>query len=135
MRILPVRASVLSAFSRKRQLWTNKTSPGDGGCLPRQLGNASSRRGQFAAGFAGFLDFRDLALTGFRAGAGLMLRGLPAATGVTAASGSGLKYTRQPGLSWDLFLTMQSVTRSTSGISEPHKRNASSLHACSSSGV
>src|SRR5260370_42558279 len=39
MRILPVRASVLSAFSRKRQLWTNKTSPGDGERLPSKKAN------------------------------------------------------------------------------------------------
>ena len=132
---------------------TNKTSPAGGARLAHQEGkwryslsspchsgadpaqHASPHRGQVARRFAGFLDFRHLALTGFRAVAGLMLRGLPAATGVTAASGSGLKNARQPGLSWDLFLTMQAVTRSTSGISELHKRNASPLHACSSSGV
>jgi len=39
-----------------------------------------------------------------------MLNGRPAATGVTASSGPGRKNTRQPGESWDLFLTMQAVT-------------------------
>ena len=82
-------------------------------------------------GFAGFLALR--ALAGFRECAGAMLRGLPAATGVT--SGSDLKKTRQPGESWDLFLTMQAVTRSTSGMSELQRRNASSLQACCCSGV
>jgi hypothetical protein len=86
---------------------------------------------QVVLGFAGFLGLR--ALTGFRECVGLMLRGLPAATGVT--SGSGLKKARQPGESWDLFLTMQTVTRSTSGISELQRRNASLLQACCCSGV
>ena len=45
-----------------------------------------------------------------------MLSGLPTLTGVTAASGSGPKNTRQPGLSCDLFWTMQTVMRSTSGM-------------------
>jgi hypothetical protein len=94
-------------------------------------------RDQVAAGFAGFLSLRGLGwvLTGFREGTGLMLSGLPDTTGVTAGSGSDLKYARQPGLSWDLFLTMQTVTRSTSGISALQRRNASPEHACSSSGV
>jgi hypothetical protein len=84
---------------------------------------------------AGFLCFRALALAGFREDAGLMLSGRPAATGVTVATGSGLNWARQPGLSCDLFLAMQAVTRSTSGISAPHSRNASFVHACSCSGV
>jgi hypothetical protein len=84
---------------------------------------------------AGFLGFRALALTGFREDAGLMLSGRPAATGVTAASGSGLNWARQPGLSCDLFLAMQAVTRSTSGISALQRRNASLVQACSCSGV
>jgi hypothetical protein len=91
-------------------------------------------RTQVASGF-GFFDLRDLALTGFRAVAGLMLIGRPAATGVTSGSGPDLKYTRQPGLSCDLFLTMQTVTRSTSGISALQRRKASLLHACCSSAV
>jgi len=78
--------------------------------------------------YEGFLGLR-----GFRRWPGLMLSGLPAATGTT--SGSGRKYARQPGLSWDCFLTMQAVTRSTSGISALHSANASPLQACSSSGV
>jgi hypothetical protein len=94
--------------------------------------------GQVWPGFAGFLGLRGLALTGFREDAGLMLRGLPEATGVSAGAPSGsddLKYTRQPGVSCDLFLIMQAVTRSTSGMSAPQRRNASPLHACSSSWV
>ena len=91
---------------------------------------------QLAAGLAGFLDLCDLALTGFREVTGRMLSGRPAATGVTVASaGSGLKNARQRGLSCDLLRIMQTVTRSTSGISGPHSRNASSLQACCSSGV
>lgn len=99
--------------------------------------NASLRHGQVAPGFAGFLGFRSLALTGFRSVAGLMLSGLPALTDVISdeRSGSDLKYIRQPRESWDLFLTMQTVTRSTSGISALQRRNASSLQACCSSGV
>jgi hypothetical protein len=91
--------------------------------------------GQVAPGVAGFLGLRGLTLPGLRDAAGLMLSGLPAATGVTADSGSGLKNTRHPGESCDLFLIMQTVTRSTSGISAPQSRNASSLQACCSSGV
>jgi hypothetical protein len=82
--------------------------------------------------FLGFLDFRGLA------DAGLMLSGFRVVTRVTtgAASGSGaLKNTRQPGESWDLFRIMQTVTRSTSGISGPHRRNASPEQACCCSGV
>jgi hypothetical protein len=52
---------------------------------------------QFAPGLVGFLGFRGLALSGFREAAGLMFRGLPAAIGVTAGSGSGLKNTRHSG--------------------------------------
>jgi hypothetical protein len=63
---------------------------------------------------AGFLG-----LCGFRTLAGLILSGLS-----TLSGGSGLKYTRQPGLSWDCCLTMQAVTRLTSGISALHNRNA-----------
>jgi len=49
--------------------------------------------------------------------------------------GAGPEEDRQPGLSRDLFLTMQTVTRSTSGISALHKRNASPLQACCCSAV
>jgi hypothetical protein len=85
------------------------------------------------ADFPGFLDFRGL--TGFRSVTGLMLRGLPP-TRLTSDSGSdGLKNTRQSGESWDLFRIMQTVTRSTSGISELQRRNASPLQACCSSWV
>jgi len=106
------------------------------GSAMRRVSPARQRRGQVARRFAGFfLDLRDLALTGLREYTGLMLRGRPAVTGVTAASGSGLNWARQPGLSCDLFLAMQAVTRSTSGISAPQSRNASLVHACSCSGV
>lgn len=86
---------------------------------------------------AGFLGFGGLVLAGFREVAGPMPRGFPALTGVAAAalSGSDLKYTRQPGESWDLFLIMQPVTRSTSGMSALQRRNASSEQACCCSGV
>ena len=107
--------------------------------------NASRGSGQVAAGLAGFLGFRGfaltgltltgLALTGFREATGLMLIGLPAAAGVTICSGSGLKYTRQPGESWDFFLIMQAVMRSTSGTNSPQSCMASPLQACCSSGV
>ena len=87
------------------------------------------------AGLAGFFGFFGLTLTGFRAATGVMRTGLCAVT-ARAATGSGdLKYTRQPGLSSDLFLIMQAVTRSTSGMASPQRRNASGLHACCSSGV
>ena len=89
---------------------------------------------QVAAGLAGFLGFLGLALTGFRAFAGLMLSGLPALTGVACDDGSGRKCARQPGLSWAFFRIMQVVTRSTSGMSELHRRNASPVQACSCSG-
>jgi hypothetical protein len=90
---------------------------------------------------AGFFVFFGLTLTGlrptgFRAAAGVMRTGGLRATVAGAATGSGdLKYTRQPGLSSDLFLIMQTVTRSTSGIASPQSRNASPLHACCCSGV
>jgi len=89
---------------------------------------------QVAPGLAGFLGVRGLALTPFPALAGLMLSGFPAATGVAAASGP-LKNARHPGVSWDLFLIMQAVMRSTSGISALQSRNASALQACCCSSV
>src|SRR4051812_7794036 len=78
------------------------------------------RAAQVAAGLAGLLGFLALALalTGFRTVAGLMLIGLPA--GIATASrgaGSGRKKARQPGDRRDLLRIMQTVTRSTSGIS------------------
>src|SRR5438034_228471 len=82
-----------------------------------------------APGFAGFFGLRGLALTGFCEPAGLMLSGPPAAAGVAVDSDS-LKCARHPGVSWDLFLIMQAVMRSTSGISAPQSRNASPLQAC-----
>src|SRR6266567_1281431 len=89
---------------------------------------------QVAPGFAGFLGLRRLALTGFCELAGLMLSGLPAAAGVAADSDS-LKNARHPGVSWDLFLIMQAVMRSTSGMSALQSRNASALQACCCSSV
>jgi hypothetical protein len=79
---------------------------------------ANRSEAQVSAGLAGFLGF--FALTGLRAVAGLMLTGLP--TGTAAASlgsGSGRKKARQPGERRDLLRIMQTVTRSTSGISAP----------------
>ena len=58
---------------------------------PEPCNGREAWRAQPSLGLAGFLDLRDLALTGFFEDAGLMLIGLPTATGVTAASGSGLK--------------------------------------------
>jgi hypothetical protein len=71
------------------------------------------RRGQVALGFLGFFG---LALTGFRAVAGLMLRGLAVRTELARDDGSGRKCARQGGLSCDLFWIMQAVMRSTSGM-------------------
>jgi len=90
-------------------------------------------RDQVAFGLVGFLGLRVL-LGGLRAVTGAMLSGWPAGA-AAASSGLGLKYTRQPGESCALFLTMQAVTRSTSGISGPQSRNASPLQAASSSWV
>jgi hypothetical protein len=103
--------------------------------------------GQVAlAGLACFFGFFGLTLTGltltgfrtvtgFRAVTGVMRTGLRAAvTGTTTGSGD-LKYTRQPGLSWDFLAIMQAVTRSTSGMASPQSRNASGVHACCCSGV
>lgn len=87
---------------------------------------------QVAPGLAGFLGVRSLALTPFLAFAGLMLSRFPAATGVGSGS---LKNARHPGVSWDLFLIMQAVMRSTSGISALQSRNASALQACCCSSV
>ncbi len=89
---------------------------------------------QVAPGLAGFLGVRGLAPMPFPALAGLMLSGFPAATGVAAASGP-LKNARHPGVSWDLFLIMQAVMRSTSGMSALQRRNASALQACCCSSV
>ena len=75
-----------------------------------------------------------------RLGAVLVRRGFdigrPAgAAAISSDSGPGLKNARQPGESWDLLRIIQAVTRSTSGISGPHRRNASPLQACCCSGV
>src|SRR5216684_3126348 len=96
---------------------------------PRRAGREVQRRGQSSSD----LDFLVF-LTGFLESSGLMLIGLPALTGVAAASES-LKKTRQGGLSCDLFWIMQTVMRSTSGTNAPQMRIASPLQACSCSGV
>jgi hypothetical protein len=86
----------------------------------------------------GFFGFLGLILTGFRAAIGVRRTGFRIVTDVTtgARSGSGaLKNTRHAGLSWALFLIMQTVTRSTLGIASLHSRNASGVHACCCSGV
>jgi hypothetical protein len=102
--------------------------------------SAKARQAKFAGllsraqSSSGFLGLRGLVLTGFCELAGLMLRGRPAA-GEISGSASDLKWIRHPGDSWDLFLIMQAVTRSTSGMSTPQSLNASSLQACCCSGV
>jgi hypothetical protein len=81
------------------------------------------RRNQVAAGLA-FFTRCDL-------WAGLCsVTGRRRVGALARSSSDGLKNTRQPGESWDLFLTMQTMTRSTSGISGPHSRNASPVQAC-----
>src|ERR1700754_1187517 len=101
-----------------------------------EIGSSIPGPGQVAlAGLTDFFGFFGLTLTGFRTVTGVMrtgLRAIPAG----AATGSGdRKYTRQPGLSSDCFLIMHAVTRSTSGMASPQRRNASGLHACCCSGV
>jgi hypothetical protein len=111
-----------------------------------EIGSSISGLGQVAlAGLVNFFGFfgltltgLGLTLTGFRAVTGVMRTGRTGLRAITAgaATGSGdLKYTRQPGLSSDFFLIMHAVTRSTSGIASPHRRNASGVHACCCSGV
>src|SRR5258708_15419654 len=162
---LPIRVTVFRLFLRKRQRFVEQNESGsrDGCSQSRQMWAAAlsprhceqakqSRpqqedrwiassltllaktpsRAQVASGF-GFLDLRDLVLTGLREVDGLMRSGLPPATGVT--SGPGLKNALQPGLRCDLFLITQTVTRSTSGISELQRPNASPLPVCRCSGV
>jgi hypothetical protein len=92
--------------------------------------------GQVAlAGRAAFFGFFGLTLTGLCAVTGVMRTGLRAIL-AGAATGSGeRKYTRQPGLSSDLFLTMHAVTRSTSGTNSPQSDIASPVQACCCSGV
>jgi hypothetical protein len=96
-------------------------------------------RGQvLLAGLMGFFGFLGLTLMGFRAVTGVRRTGFRAVTDVTTGARAGsdaLKNTRQPGLSWALFLIMHTVTRSTSGIASLHRRNASGVHACCCSGV
>ena len=95
-------------------------------------GIATSRRAQVSAGFFFGLDALVLLLFA----AGLIAIGRPAGVAALSSdSGPGLKNARQPGESWDLLRIMQAVTRSTSGISGPHRRNASPLQACCCSGV
>src|SRR5712671_4322331 len=90
--------------------------------FPRSCGPGETLRRQVVAGLTGLLGFLALvlALTGFRTVAGLMLVGLPAGTSETSlGAGSGPKKARQPGDRRDLLRIMQTVTRSTSGISAP----------------
>jgi hypothetical protein len=88
-----------------------------------------------AAGFAGFF-LRGLALTALRGVAGRIAIGPPAALAETSSgSGPDLNCARHGGESCDLFLIMQAVMRSTSGMSEPHRRNASPVQACCCSAV
>ncbi len=96
-----------------------------------------AHRAQVEAGFAGFADFFGLrALAALRGVVGLIAIGLPAgAAAASLGSGPDLKCARHPGESWDFLATMQAVTRSTSGISELHSRNASLVQSCSCSGV
>ena len=95
-------------------------------------GIATSRRAQVSAGF--FFGLGALVLLLFAAG--LIAIGRPAGVAALSSdSGPGLKNARQHGESWDLLRIMQAVTRSTSGISGPHRRNASPLQACCCSGV
>jgi hypothetical protein len=107
-----------------------------------EIGSIISGPGQVApAGLTGFFGFFGLTLTGLRAATGFRavigvrrtgLRANPAG----AATGSGdLKNTRQPGLSSDFLLIMQTATRSTSGMASLQRRNASPVHACCCSGV
>jgi hypothetical protein len=127
-----MRCSRSRDFARWHQRPSHSTSPSIGlAGKRRELARTNRVRivaGPFAAdpwpdqvspGFAGFLDLDGFALAGFRALAGLMLSGLPAAAGAAVASGSGLKNARHTGVNCDLFLIMQAVTRSTSGISAP----------------
>src|SRR5204862_7846431 len=80
----------------------------------------------------GLLVLRDFARAGLRTATGLTRTDLSARTAAVSPR-VGLKYTRHPGESSDFLLTMQVVTRSTSGISEPQSRNASPLQAACSS--
>jgi hypothetical protein len=79
---------------------------------------------QLTLGFAGFFALRSFA--GLRAAATGRLAGC-----ATVSSGSGpwRKNALQAGDSCALFRIMQTVMRSTSGISELHNRNASGVQA------
>jgi hypothetical protein len=142
-RVLPVRVSAISPLLPENGCaFANKPSPDGGERLPSNKAERTHSRptrhspmciwARVGAQFTGFLGLGGLALTGF---AGLMLRGRPAVADEISGSGSGLKNTRQPGVSCDLFLTMQAVTRSTSGTSALQSLKASSLQACCCSGV
>jgi len=63
--------------------------------------------------------------------AGLTFAGSPGAL----ADGAGPKTLRHSGDNCDLFRIMQAVIRSTSGISDPQRRNASPLQYCCCSAV
>ena len=105
----------------RRQFVANKT------VKPRDV--------RHAAGFAGFL-LRGLALTALRGVAGRITIGRPADRAETSSgSGPDLNCARQGGESCDLFLIMQAVMRSTSGMSALHRRNASLVQAFCCSAV
>jgi hypothetical protein len=88
-----------------------------------------------AAGFAGFF-FRGFAPTALRGVAGRITIGRPADLAETSpGSGPALNCARQGGESCDLFLIMQAVMRSTSGMSALQRRNASPVQACCCSAV
>jgi hypothetical protein len=129
----PVHEPPGAAATLRLQQMTTKLGTGRTGAGKR--GVPAVAAAQSASGLAGFLDLCGLVLTGPRVDSGPMLSGRPAAIGLTSDWGSDRKNTRQPGESWDLFLIMQTVTRSTSGISALQRRNASPLQARSSSGV
>src|SRR5664279_456928 len=100
----------------REQKESEQQHPRANSCCRHGASDASRVGRQVAAGLTGFLGFRGLTLTGLRAAAGLMLRGLPTLTDVRSVAGSGRKNARQPGESWDLFWIMQTVMRSTSGM-------------------
>ena len=93
------------------------------------------RRAQVRAGFAGFRCAGLRTLADLRWPVGLIAIGLPARP-LAASRGSGPRNcARHCGESCDLLAVMQAVTRSTLGISELQRRNASPVQACSCSGV
>src|SRR5581483_4078368 len=107
------------------------------------VGGLTGLAGFLAFGVAGFLADAGLVDAGFAATGlagflvfGLMLTGRPAGGSfTTTGSGSGRKNRLHSGESCARLATMQALTRSMSGISEPHRRNASGWQAACSSAV